>query len=128
MSCQLVIKSTERKATALQVDRSGDHLWGDVIDICRDGLSMVHCTPEPFLCINLPCERAEVEYLLESLPEQTQEVGEDNELLPHKSLLRKRYGLKLEELPTQIFSELCAVGVTTTTVPILESIIDNRGG
>jgi hypothetical protein len=107
---QLVIKSTERKAPALQVDRSGDHLWGDVIDICRDGLSMEHCTPDPFLCINLPCERVDVEYLLE----------------PLDGIYRKRYGLRLENLPEQKFSELCAIGITTVTVPILESIIECR--
>lgn len=126
MSCQLVVKSTERKAPALQVDRSGDHLWGDTIDICRDGIDMSGHAPDLFLCIDMPCERAELDYLLEPLTEQEQ-VEVDGELQPHKSLLRKRYGLKLEDLPSQKFTELCAVGRTVLTVPILESIIESRG-
>jgi hypothetical protein len=70
-----------------------------------------HLTPEPFMIIHVDADRADLEYLVE----------------PLDGIHRKRYGLTLDALPTQKFSELCAVGETTTTVPTLESIINNRG-
>ena len=90
---------------------SGDHLWGDVIDIVRDEIPCSHLTPEPFMIIHVNAGRVDLDYLLEPLDD----------------IHRKRYGLTLEALPTQKFSELCAVGETAITVPILESIINNRG-
>ncbi|MDA3808173.1 MAG: hypothetical protein PF440_09745 [Thiomicrorhabdus sp.] len=107
----LIVKSTERKATALQVDRSGDHLWGDVIDIIPDDVPVDHLVPEPFLAIKVSAEKVDLVYLQESL----------------EGIYRKRYGLKLEDLPAQTFAELCGTGKTTVTVPILESVIDCRG-
>jgi hypothetical protein len=108
---QLVIKSTERKAPAPQIDRSGDHLWGDVIDILSDDFPVDHLIPEPFVVIKVAGEKADLIYLLE----------------PLDAIHRKRYGLRLEDMPSQNFSELCAIGKTALSVPILESIIENRG-
>ena len=115
----LIVKSTERKAPVIQTDRSGDHLWGDVIDIIPDYFPVDHLIPEPFVAVGVPADKETLRYLLDPLTEQ---------LTPDKSLLRKRYGLVLENLPAQKFSELCAVGKVVVTAQMLDAITESRGG
>jgi hypothetical protein len=124
---QLIVKSTERKPVFPSTDFSGAHLWGDVIDIVADHLQTSHYTPDPFLVIKVAGEKADFEYLLEPLTEQVSEVDEEGNEMGPKGLLRKRYGLVLENLPSALFMQLCAVGTITLSDYQLDNITESRG-
>jgi len=123
---QLIVKSTERKPAGPAADLSGAHLWGDVVDIVEDHLPTSHYVPDPFLVVKVAGSKEEFSWLLEPLTTQEPELDEQGEDIGPKSLLRKRYGLVLENLPSSLFMQLCAVGTVTLSNYQLEHIVESR--
>ncbi len=120
---KLILMCERRTVLAVVADKFGDHYHGDVIDILPDYAVTDHYhQSNPFLVVSVTGDRSDFEYLLEPLVEQ---VASDEEAGP-ASLLRKRYGLVLNQLPAGLYAQLLACGAVTISAPLLESIIESR--
>ncbi len=123
---KIVLKATDNTHQDPIVDARGCYKFGDPVDIfaSHKNLGSAVCFPI-FFVIDCPeLENPEyMKYLLNELTEQEAGVDGDGHPLPPETLVRKRYGFELDNLPDQYKHQLFGTGYVEMPFYILERVI-----
>lgn len=120
---QLIIKSTERKPTALVSDRSGDYLFGHVVRIADEFVDLSGYDIANFLIVQVATDD-DLDWLLEPLFDSTPNNPEDD----HGDLiLKRRRKVRVDKLAGRLRNKLFSSGIVKINARTLHSIIEDQG-
>jgi hypothetical protein len=110
------------------VDARGCYKFGDPVVVAPDTQKFGNTEGLPsFLRVRVEdTEVDDIRHLLEDLSEQEAPLDNEGQPTSPNTLIRKRYGFALDQLPTQYRDTLFATGVVELPLYILERVITHK--